>query len=48
LATNKEFKVTVSLDAETKDKLVAYCDDNDCSMSAVLRQALKAFLADKN
>lgn len=40
----KEYKVTVSIDADLKERLLTYCEENDCSMSAAFRQALKFFL----
>ena len=43
--TNKLFQVAARITEEEKDALVAYCDENDLSMSQVIRKAIKEFIS---
>ena len=36
--------VSVRLTQEEKDSLIAYCEDNDLTMSQVIRKAVKEYL----
>ena len=41
---DKYSTVSVRLTQEEKDSLIAYCEENDLTMSQVIRKAIKEYL----
>jgi hypothetical protein len=45
MADNKLLQVAARITEEEKLKLVKYCEDNDLTMSQVIRKAIKEYLS---
>ena len=45
MATEKLYQVAARLTAEEKERLIQYCEDNDLSISQVIRKAIKEIIS---
>jgi predicted DNA-binding protein len=46
MADNKLLQVAARITSEEKERLAQYCEDNDLTMSQVIRKAVKEYLED--
>lgn len=45
MATEKLYQIAARVTGEEKDRLLKYCEDNDLSMSQVIRKAIKELIS---